>query len=131
EICRGLGVSTKGTKAKLIQRIRAEQSEKIRKVPCEDGDENETIDANIERARAEIKRKAKMAPPKTTAQNIGDLNGQQQANREMSENRKKSRKWNYQDSSENESPETLKRKILAEFKKLENAILGFNDRLNS
>ncbi|CAG8837074.1 6343_t:CDS:1, partial [Racocetra persica] len=79
---------------------------------CEHDPQMQTLRELAQKSRG----KAKMAPPKTTAQNIENLNGQQQANGEMSENGKKSRKRNYQDSGKNESPETLECKILAEFK---------------
>lgn len=50
---------------------------------------------------------------------------------ETSETPRKSKKRQFQDSCELEGSKTLEKKMLSAFKKLETAVLGFDNRLNS
>ncbi|CAG8668635.1 22014_t:CDS:2, partial [Dentiscutata erythropus] len=156
EVCRGLGIPTKETKADLIQRIRdfsnkgnydiTEQLENMKRV-CEENDDELTCEyfdkeedileydpqtQTLKELVQKSKGKSKISPPKPTSPNIKDqdpkITGETSESPRKS---KKSKKRQFQDSCEHEGSETLEQKMLSAFKKLETAVLGFDDRLNS
>ncbi|CAG8534622.1 12368_t:CDS:2 [Dentiscutata erythropus] len=127
EICRGLGIPTEGTKADLIQKIKDFLSEGNREIP-EKSDNAKRLNYDKELAQRS-REKAKVPQSKTTTPNI-----EEQGPNIMEKTCKTSknlRKRHFQKNCKGESSETLERKMMLEFKKLENAVLGFNDRLNS
>lgn len=158
EICRGLRISTEGTKTDLIQRIRgfmnegsqgkSEQAEKAREITVDDDDEDEIGDLeypNIENEVIELdpqlqtlreivqksKGKTKATSSKTTAQKMEGQDLNDQGSGDKHKNPKKSKKRHFQDEGDNEGSETLEHKMLLEFRRLEKAVLGFNEKLNS
>ncbi|CAG8499073.1 1086_t:CDS:2 [Dentiscutata heterogama] len=101
EICCGLGISTEGTKADLIQRIRDFSSERNCTIPEKsDNEKRINYDENDELTGSEY----------LDEEDILELL--------------------FPGKCEGESSEILECKMILEFKKLENAVLGFNDRLN-
>ncbi|CAG8719613.1 24179_t:CDS:2, partial [Racocetra persica] len=124
-ICCGLGISTEGTKATLIQKIRwfsYERAEKQKKMSYED-----TVSICSEYPTEENE----ILPSRIDTQVEEGQSSQHQMMEDTYEIPRKSNKHRYQNDDDNEGPGALEHKMLLEFKKLETAILGFNDRLNS
>ncbi|CAG8786892.1 32981_t:CDS:2, partial [Racocetra persica] len=120
-ICYGLGISTEGTKADLIQ--------KIREYPTEENEIHE-LDPKIETLREIVQKsreKTKILPSRIDTQDEEGQSSQHQMMEDTYEKPRKSNKRRYQNDDDNEGPGALEHKMLLEFKKLETAILGFND----
>ncbi|CAG8610832.1 25730_t:CDS:1, partial [Gigaspora rosea] len=76
----------------------------------------------------ESKEQSKVPFPKATTSNNKEQNSKMTG--ETSEGLKKSKKYHFWNSYKNKNSETLEQKNVVRFKKLENTVLGFDDRLN-
>ncbi|CAG8538724.1 16243_t:CDS:1, partial [Racocetra persica] len=101
--------------------------------PTEENEVHE-LDPKIEMLRKMVQKsreKTKILASRIDTQVEEGQSSQHQMMEDTYEMPRKSNKRRYQNDDDNEGPGALEHKMLLEFKKLETAILGFNDRLNS
>ncbi|CAG8852165.1 33347_t:CDS:1, partial [Racocetra persica] len=101
--------------------------------PTEENEIHE-LDPKIEMLREMVQKsreKTKILPSRIDIQDEEEQSFQHQMIEDTYKMPRKSNKCRYQNDDDNESPGALEYKMLLKFKKLETAILGFNNRLNS